>query len=116
MVSPNREDWANLFQHADAFIFPALEDFGITAIEALASGTALIAYKAGGAIDFVKEGVTGEFFEEQTVESLEKVLAKFDKNKYDEKTLKNFAENFYEENFLEKIKIQISLMMESDGA
>lgn len=115
MISPNRADWTNLFQHAEAFIFPALEDFGITAIEALASGTPLIAYRAGGAIDFVREGITGEFFEEQTVDSLEKALAKFDKNKYDEKELKDFAENFSEENFLEKMKTQISLIMESEG-
>ena len=115
LLSPNRDDWKNLFEFADAFIFPALEDFGITAIEALASGTPLIAYKAGGAFDFVKEGVTGEFFETQSAESLEKVLASFDKTKYDEETLKKFAENFSEENFLNKMKNQISLMMESEG-
>ena len=113
MISPNREDWTNLFYHADAFIFPALEDFGITAIEALASGTPLIAYKAGGAIDFLKPGITGEFFEYQTAESLEKVLANFDKNKYDRDTLKEFAKDFSEENFLEKMKSEIALMMEN---
>ncbi len=72
-------DMAHYFQRAEAFIFPGIDDFGIVAVEALAAGTPVIAYKEGGALDYVKEGLTGLFFEEQTTESLKKVLRKFGK-------------------------------------
>ncbi|MCW1908492.1 MAG: glycosyltransferase [Candidatus Saccharibacteria bacterium] len=62
---------------AQAFIFPGVDDFGIAAVEAMAAGTPIVAYKAGGALDYVINGETGRFFEEQSVESLSKVLAGF---------------------------------------
>jgi glycosyltransferase involved in cell wall biosynthesis len=62
---------------AQAFIFPGVDDFGIAAVEAMAAGTPIIAFKAGGALDYVINGETGRFFDEQSVESLSKVLAGF---------------------------------------
>ncbi|HUD03770.1 MAG TPA: glycosyltransferase, partial [Patescibacteria group bacterium] len=58
---------------ASAFIFASNEDFGILPVEAMAAGTPVIAFKAGGALDYVNPK-TGIFFEEQTTESLEKAL------------------------------------------
>lgn len=79
---------------ASAFIFASNEDFGIAPVEALAAGTPVIAYKAGGALDYVIPGVTGEFFEDQTVESLIEVLESFDPGKYKPDKLKEFAKDF----------------------
>lgn len=67
-----------LAQTSKAFLFPNEEDFGISAVEALAAGTPVIAYKKGGALDIVQDGETGVFFEEQTVESLVGALIKFE--------------------------------------
>jgi len=67
-----------LAQSSRAFLFPNEEDFGISAVEALAAGTPVIAYKKGGALDIVQDGETGVFFEEQTVESLVEALQKFE--------------------------------------
>ncbi len=67
---------------AEAFIFASYEDFGIAPVEALAAGTPVIAYKAGGARDYIVPGKTGEFFSPQTTESLVEVLKEFHKNKY----------------------------------
>jgi glycosyltransferase involved in cell wall biosynthesis len=101
-------DMAHYFQRAEAFIFPGVDDFGIVAVEALSAGTPVIAYKAGGALDYVKEGKTGVFFEEQTVESLTEALKNFDASKFSSTTIsesaqkfaiKNFAKNF--QNFIE---------------
>ncbi len=84
---------------SDALIFPSLEDFGIVPVEAMASGLPVIAYKAGGALDYVVEGKTGMFFDKQTVNSLEQVLKKFDPKKYDPKTIKKHAAKFSNEQF-----------------
>jgi len=64
-----------LYAHARAFVFPGLEDFGITPLEATASGTPVVAYRGGGALDTVREGLNGIFFGEQTVPALAAALA-----------------------------------------
>ena len=66
-----------------AFIFPAEEDFGIAPLEAQAAGKPVIAYAAGGALDTVREGVTGTFFHEPTPESLAQAVRRFDPGLYD---------------------------------
>ena len=69
------DELARLYAGAKAFIFPGLEDFGIAPVEAQAAGRPVIAFAGGGALDTVLPGETGEFFAEQTVESLKAVLA-----------------------------------------
>lgn len=59
-----------LIKKADLFLFPSFEDFGVAPVEALAAGVPLVAYKAGGALDYVEDGVNGVFFAEQTADSL----------------------------------------------
>jgi glycosyltransferase involved in cell wall biosynthesis len=86
-----------------AFLFAADEDFGITPVEALAAGTPVIAFKSGGALDYIVPGKTGEFFEEQTIESLAATLKNFDPKKYDSTELKSFAQQFSAENFTNHI-------------
>ena len=90
-------------EKASAFIFPSLEDFGIAPVEAMSAGLPVIAYKGGGALDYVTPGVTGEFFDEQTVESLVQALKDFDPKKYDQKTIRKTADQFSTENFNKKI-------------
>ncbi|MCX6727348.1 MAG: glycosyltransferase [Candidatus Saccharibacteria bacterium] len=89
---------------AEAFIFAAEEDFGIAPVEAMAAGTPVIAYKAGGALDYVTPGISGEFFEEQTAESLKKSLAHFNAKQYDSQTIKKHAGSFDSQNFRTKLK------------
>lgn len=66
-----------LFAHCRAFLLPGEEDFGLTPLEAQASGRPVIAYRAGGALETVLEGETGIFFDRQTPESLAQVLTGF---------------------------------------
>jgi glycosyltransferase involved in cell wall biosynthesis len=61
-----------------ALIFPGIEDFGIVPVEAMASGRPVLAYRAGGALETVVEGVTGLFFDEQTAESLMTTMLEFE--------------------------------------
>ncbi len=59
-----------------ALIMPGEEDFGLTPLEANASGRPVVAYRAGGALETVLEGRTGWFFDAQSAESLMPVLAR----------------------------------------
>jgi glycosyltransferase involved in cell wall biosynthesis len=61
-----------------ALLFPGEEDFGLTAVEAQAAGKAVIAYAEGGARETVVQGVTGEFFDALTVDSLMQAIERFD--------------------------------------
>ena len=72
------EELVRLAQSSRAFLFPNEEDFGISAAEALAAGTPVIAYKKGGALDIIQDGETGIFFEEQTVDSLVDAIKRFE--------------------------------------
>jgi glycosyltransferase involved in cell wall biosynthesis len=82
------------FAHCRALLFCNEDDFGITPLEAQASGRPVIAYGAGGALTSVVEGITGEFFREQTVESLAATLATFDERNYDPQVVRNHALEF----------------------
>lgn len=87
------------FASAEALIFPGLDDFGITPLEAMASGTPVVAYKAGGALDYIIPGKTGEFFTEPTAESLAEVLRNFKPDRYSAPAISVFAERFSRERF-----------------
>src|SRR5258706_1586475 len=82
------------YKNCKALIFPALEDFGLAMVEAQAMGKPVIAFKGGGALEIVKEGITGTFFEKQNVESLVEVLKNFDEKRYNSKRSKQNAKKF----------------------
>jgi glycosyltransferase involved in cell wall biosynthesis len=73
----------DLYSHCRAFIFPGEEDFGLTPLEAQASGRPVIAYAAGGALDTVVDGHTGIFFKEKTPTSLIAALKRFEVEDFD---------------------------------
>ncbi|HZP59424.1 MAG TPA: glycosyltransferase [Opitutaceae bacterium] len=62
-----------------AFLFPGIEDFGITPCEAQAAGAPVIAYGEGGALEIVREGTTGLFFRAQTAPALMKAIMRFER-------------------------------------
>lgn len=88
---------------AKAFIFPSLEDFGITPVEAMSAGTPVLAYRNGGAIDYVIPGKTGDFFTEQTTESLVASLRSFDPDSYKQSDLEKVSSEFSTQIFRKKI-------------
>ena len=97
------EDLPDLMAKAKAFIFPGLEDFGITPVQAEAAGRPVIAYKGGGALDTIIEGITGEYFTEQTVDSLAAVMANFAADKYNSATIRQHALKFDTQIFKQQI-------------
>tara|TARA_Y100000310_G_C20643436_1_gene795252 strand:+ start:111 stop:1067 length:957 start_codon:yes stop_codon:yes gene_type:complete len=92
-----------LYTNAKALLFPQLEDAGVAPLEAQACGTPVIALGKGGALDTVADGKTGLFFEEQTVESLQDALKRFEGMKLDAQTIRSHAKGFSSDRFREKI-------------
>lgn len=64
------EQLRDLYRRARLLVFPQIEDFGITAVEAQACGCPVVARDLGGALDTVVPGQTGVFFAETTPEAI----------------------------------------------
>ena len=90
------EELARLYARCRALIFPAEEDFGIIPVEVQAAGRPVIAYRAGGAMETVVEGVTGMFFNKQEVASLQEVILAFEtkESSFDPETIRQHALQF----------------------
>ncbi|MBA4337104.1 glycosyltransferase family 4 protein [bacterium] len=101
---------AQYYQNARAFIFPGEEDFGITPVEAMAAGTPVLAYGKGGVTETVIPGVTGEFFNKPTVDSMGQGLAKLLTNEknYSVTAMRDQAEKFSQERFIKEIEKAIN--------
>src|SRR5580658_3884049 len=61
-----------------ALIFPGEEDFGMAPLEIAAAGRPTIAYRAGGAVETIIDGVTGIFFDRQEPEDLVGAIVRFE--------------------------------------
>ena len=85
--------------HCKALIFPQEEDFGITAVEAMAAGRPVIAFKAGGAPESVIEGLSGTLFEHQSWESLADATIHFDHKQFNPQQIQQHAQQFSAERF-----------------
>jgi glycosyltransferase involved in cell wall biosynthesis len=83
-----------LFSKCLAFIHPQEEDFGITPLEAMASGRPVIAYKKGGVTETVLEGTTGIFFERQKPADIIEAVHKFRQKNFDIQEIRKHAEKF----------------------
>ncbi|MBU1120139.1 glycosyltransferase [Patescibacteria group bacterium] len=99
------EKW-EILSKASAFVMPGIEDYGIFPVEAVSAGTPVLAYKAGGILENLVEGVNGYFFTEWKQENfnigLKKVLdEKWSYKKISESVKKN---NNTEEMFQRKFK------------
>lgn len=108
------EELVKLFQNCAALIMTQEEDLGITSLEAQASGKPVIAYGAGGALETVVEGKTGEFFAEQSPESLTEALKKFRPERYKPEDCRAHAEKFGKARFQQEL-LKIAARVVSGG-
>jgi glycosyltransferase involved in cell wall biosynthesis len=100
----NDHDIVEHFQSALGFIMPNMDDFGIVAVEAMAAGTPVIAYKKGGALDYVVPGKTGLFFEQQTVGNLRNTLGAAMNKNFDYEAIAQRAQQFSVANFQKNLQ------------
>lgn len=103
------------FQKAKAFVFAALEDFGIVPVEVQSCGTPVIAYNKGGVKETVIENKTGVFFSSQDVDSIKQAVKNFESKEdkfiledirthaeaFSKKRFKNEYESFVRQKYLE---------------
>ncbi|CAG7613122.1 hypothetical protein PAESOLCIP111_01563 [Paenibacillus solanacearum] len=99
-----------------AFLFPGLEDFGITPLEVNACGRPVVAYRGGGALDTIIPGLNGCYFEQPTVESLIDALNRFDKLNWDSVEIRRHAERFGEARFCRELLAFIESKMNRRAA
>lgn len=123
--SLNDEEIKHYYSRCKAFIFPGEEDFGITPLEAQASGRPVIAFGKGGVLETVapfdsdrdsdSDASTGIFFHEQTEDSLVQAVKQFEKiaHKFDSKKIREHTLKFDREVFEKKIKEYINEKMDS---
>ncbi|HEY4002615.1 MAG TPA: glycosyltransferase family 4 protein [Candidatus Xenobia bacterium] len=86
-------------RRARAFVFAALEDFGIVVVEAQACGTPVIAFGAGGVLETVRDGTTGVLYRQQTVDSLRDAVLRFESMRWSEEHIRQHAQAFNVERF-----------------
>jgi glycosyltransferase involved in cell wall biosynthesis len=101
----SEEELPNIYAKAKALIFPQVEDFGLVPIEAMASGTPVIAYEKGGALETITEP-TGMFFHPQTAKALIRAIREFlnKEHGFTKNNLLAHAQTFSEEKFKENFQ------------
>ena len=88
------EQLTALYAGCRALLFCSEEDYGLTPIEAQASGRPVIAYGAGGALETVVEGQSGIFFSAQTTDSLMEAMGRFERAVFDPARVRATVERF----------------------
>lgn len=89
-----REAVVDLVARCHAYVVPGDEAFGIAPVEAMAAGKPVIAYRGGGALDTMVDGMTGIFFDRQTPEALAEAIVSLDGMNFDPKVIRANAERF----------------------
>lgn len=97
-----------LMQRAAALIFPSRDDFGLLPVEVMACGRPVLALGAGGALETVRPGETGEFFAEPTPEAIADAVASFDPGSFDPGRCRARGEEFGLPRFREALGAEIA--------
>lgn len=100
-----------LYANCNALILPSEEDFGITPLEAMASGRPVIAYGRGGVLDTVIPGRTGVLFSEQSSDCLAEALESFDANDFDSRHIRRHAEAFDSTRFRARFRAHVEAQL-----
>jgi glycosyltransferase involved in cell wall biosynthesis len=95
---------------ARALVFPGKEDFGVAPVEAMASGTPVIAYREGGVMESVDD-VSGVFFLDQSPASLKCAVREFEAKRFSPERIRDKAYRFdkkiFKKNFLDMVQVSL---------
>jgi glycosyltransferase involved in cell wall biosynthesis len=98
------DDLRALYSGCVALIFPGEEDYGLVPLEAMACGSPVIAYAAGGALETVKAGETGTFFGSQEINAVRSVLNVFDRGTFKSDAIRRHALEYSIDSFTKKMR------------
>jgi glycosyltransferase involved in cell wall biosynthesis len=113
-IAPDDARFRTLLAEAEALLFPGVEDFGMVAVEAMASGTPVIALRAGGALDFVVPGETGVFFDAPDVTALAGAIERFASGaagRFDASSLAGYAAQYGRVAFKQQIERRVAALV-----
>lgn len=94
------------YRRCKALLFPGVEDFGIVPLEAMATGKPVIAYARGGALETVKDGVTGLHFHQQTEAALSAAVKRIEHGdaRFNAEVIRAHAASFDSVHFNEQLE------------
>lgn len=113
-----QSELSRLYSHARALVFPQEEDYGITPLEAVASGRPVIGYNKGGLLETMipycgdARSATALFFDEQNEESIIAAVEQFNGLEFDSGFIKRYSERFDVPFFKDKIR---SIVFENEN-
>jgi glycosyltransferase involved in cell wall biosynthesis len=90
----DRATLIDLIERCHAYLVPGEEDFGIAPVEAMATGKPVVAFRAGGALETVVDGVTGVFFDRPEPAALNQAIERLDGITFDPQVIRANAERF----------------------
>ena len=108
---PN-EGLRDMYRRGRGLIFAGEEDFGILPVEAQLCGMPVVAFGKGGLRDSIVDGETGIFFAEQTVESLNAAVDRFEKSNISPETCRRNGERFSKPRFRDELRSFIDRKVE----
>jgi len=106
--SVSDEELRTLMRGARALLFPQYEDFGMTPLEVSACGRPTVAYGRGGALETVKDGITGILVNEQSVNSFVAGIERFERSSFDSVVLRAHALTFSSAAFVERMRALVT--------
>jgi glycosyltransferase involved in cell wall biosynthesis len=102
---------AELYATCRALVVPAVEEFGITMVEAQASGRPVVAAAAGGALEIVADGVTGILVKPRSIDELADAMHTTDWESFDAPGLRANARRFSSTRFADGLMSVVSAMI-----
>ncbi|CAN5117651.1 glycosyltransferase [soil metagenome] len=97
----DRASLVDLFGRCHAYLLPGVEDFGIAPLEAAAAGKPVVAYRGGGALETVRDGLTGVFFDRPEAGALADAMVRLDGLEIDRNAVRGHARRFDRQVFLD---------------
>jgi glycosyltransferase involved in cell wall biosynthesis len=91
-------------QRAKAFVYAAVEDFGIVPIEALACGTPVVALNDGATAETITHRINGVHFKKQNIEDIIDAINEFESLEFNLKEISKKAQTYSTDRFKKEIE------------